>query len=410
MDHAAATPVDARVIDTMNAYSEVNYGNPSALHKEGVSARAAVEGARKNIADILGAQPDEIIFVGSATESIALGLVGTVRAWRKAHPDQTPHIIVSAIEHDAVLETARVLEAQDVHVSIIPVTEEGIVDCGELAKAITEETVLVSMMYANNEIGTIQPIKEIAKIIRKWKKEYRGTVRSEKEKGDARYPLFHTDACQAVNYCDIRVPTLGVDLLTMNAAKIYGPKGIGLLYCARETPIEPMIVGGGHERGLRAGTENVPGIMGFAEALSITRTLSEHESARLAEIRDALIKKLEVEIPTMVINGSTTLRLPNNIHFSLPHVDHEFLALLFDANGIAVATKSACNEFDAETSHVLQALHNASPGTAPVSGIRLSFGRSNTLSDIDLFIQTLKKILPVAYASSSNVHSSDAML
>ncbi len=388
LDHAAATPLDPKVLEVMQPFLSGAYGNPSGIHQEGVLARKAIEGAREVIAKILDGHADEIIFTGSATESANLALVGSVRAWQEAHPGKKPHIIVSAIEHDAVFEPVSVLERAGVRVTRIGVNSEGIINLGELKDALTMETVLVSVMYANNEIGTIQPIEEIAKIIRKWKKEYRGVVRTEKAEGDARYPLFHTDACQAANYCALRIPKLGVDLMTLNAAKVYGPKGIGLLYALREVPLLPMIVGGHQERGLRAGTENVSGIIGFARALHLAQAVREEESLRLSAIRDAGFALLEKITPHIVINGGKPLRLPNNINFSIRGVDHEFLALALDAQGFAVATKSACNELDAETSHVLEAL-----GGENKSGIRLSLGRNTTLANIEHFIEVLKNIL-----------------
>jgi cysteine desulfurase len=341
-DHASATPVDSRVLAAMESFWGVEYGNPSAIHKEGVFAHRAVDDARARTAALFGVHADEIYFTASATESANLAIIGTVRAWQETHPEQVPHIIVSAIEHDAVLEPARILASEGIRVSYLPVDEEGIVAFGALKEMITPETVLVSVMYANNEIGTIQPIREIAKSIRKWKKEHRGVVRTEKPKADDQYPLFHTDACQAANYCDIRIPSLGVDLLTINAAKVYGPKGIGLLYALRGTPFLPMIVGGAQERGFRSGTENVPGIVGFAEALVLAREIAEQESARLTLLRDHMMLKLRALSPKIIINGSVSARLPNNVNFTVPDVDHEFLCLALDAAGFAVATKSAC--------------------------------------------------------------------
>jgi cysteine desulfurase len=387
LDHAAATPVDPRVHKAMEPFWSEAYGNPGAIHAEGVASKKAVNDARKKIATELGVHADEIIFTGSATESCNLALIGTVRAWQKAH-DAIPHIIVSAIEHDAVLGAAQVLEAKGVRVTRLSVNSEGLIDLEVLKEAFTKETVLVSVMYANNEIGTIEPIKEIAKAIRKWKKDVRGVVRDAPPSGDDIYPLFHTDACQAANYCDMRIPTLGVDLLTMNSAKIYGPKGVGLLFAARGTPLVGVIVGGGQERGFRGGTENVPAIVGFAEAFLIARGIAAKESQRLTEIRDYTIDKLE-KIEGLIVNGSKTERLPNNINFSLPHVDHEFIVLALDARGIAVATKSACNEQDAETSHVLVALRQQDTRFCPLSGIRLSLGRATTQEDIDVFIDAL---------------------
>ncbi|MDO8521219.1 MAG: cysteine desulfurase family protein [bacterium] len=440
-DHAAATPVDPRVLRAMEPFWAGDFANPGAIHKEGVAAKKAAEEARAKIATLLGIHVDEIVFTGSATESANLALFGAVESWRRSHPNETPHIIVSAIEHDAVLEPARKLEETGVLVTWLPVDVRGIVRLDVLKKSLTKNTVLVSVMYANNEIGTIQPIREIAKILRKWKKEVRGVTRdrkSEKEANfsevaplkaeerpqaanDARYPLFHTDSTQAANYCDMNIPRLGVDLLTMNAAKIYGPKGIGLLALLRNIPLKPQIVGGGHEGGRRAGTENVPGIVGFAEAFRVTQEMREKESERLILLRDHAVGELkkisetqdwrkntrsgleevspkarpcifsQAPCPILIINGDEVLRLPNNINFSVPGVDHEFLALQLDAKGFAVATKSACNENDAETSHVLTALRKADGTTFPKSGIRLSFGRSTTKKEVGLFLAALRE-------------------
>ncbi|HXK31287.1 MAG TPA: cysteine desulfurase family protein, partial [Candidatus Paceibacterota bacterium] len=341
------------------------------------------------------------------TESANLALFGTVGAWRRSHHKEVPHIIVSTIEHDAVLESARKLEAEGVRVTWLPVDRRGVVDLGVLKDALTENTVLVSVMYANNEIGTIQPVRDIAKVIRKWKKEHRQMTRDRKVEGDERCPLFHTDAVQAANYCDMSIPRLGVDMLTMNAAKIYGPKGVGLLALLRGTPLEPLLVGGGHEDGRRAGTENVPAIVGFAEALRIAQEMSKKESKRLVTLRDYAIGELRkirgIQGPTLrinpqgrtlysgpSINGDEVVRLPNNVNFSLPGIDHEFLALQLDAKGFAVATKSACNETDAETSHVLAALREADGTDLPQSGIRLSFGRSTTKKDVGAFLSVFR--------------------
>lgn len=390
-DHAAGTPVDPRVLRAMQPYWNECFANPGAIHKEGVLARAAVEGARASIAEVLGVHADEIVFTGSATESVDLAITGTLLAWRTTHPNATPHVVVSAIEHDAVLESVRRLEGQGVRVTRLPVDRRGVVDIDLLRSALTKETVLVSIMYANNEIGTIQPIRAIAALIRKWKKEVRQTRRDRSTEGDERYPLFHTDATQAANYCDLSIPRLGADLLSMNAAKIYGPKGIGLLAVLRGTPIEPVIVGGGHERGLRAGTENVPAIVGFAEALRIAERLKAKECARLTGLCDHVMHELK-KVSGLLVNGDEHERLPNNVHFSLPDVDHEFLALRLDAKGFAVATKSACNETDAEVSHVLSALRGAEGTQGPLSGIRLSFGRGTTKKDVDALLAALRKL------------------
>src|SRR3989344_2826543 len=390
LDHAAATPVSTEVQKAMALYWGETFGNPSSIHEEGVLAKSAMANARRSIAEELGVHADEIIFTGSATESCNLELRGTVMSWRQNHPEQTPHIVVCAIEHDAVLAAARALEREGATLSIISVDKEGIIDIDELLRAITKDTVIISIGYANNEIGVVQPIRAIARAIRNWKKEVRGTSRDVRAEGDDCYPLFHTDACQATNYLELRVPQLGVDLMTLNAAKIYGPKGIGLLFVGRTIPVYPLITGGGQERGLRAGTENIPLIVGFAEALRIAASERRNECDRLMQLQDYLIAELQTQ-EDVTINGSLTSRLPNNINIALRGADHEFVTIALDAKGIAVSTKSACNEADAEHSHVLMALQAAGHDGEP-SGLRISLGRSTTKKDIDLFLFALLEI------------------
>ena len=391
LDHAAATPLDPRVKEAMDPYWSSEFGNPSAIHKEGVTARLAINHARGTIAKEIGAHSDEIIFTGSATESCNLAIVGAVRAWKKDHPDRIPEILVSAIEHDAVLAPARLLASEGVRVTYIPVDMEGVIEMGALKSFMTLDTVLVSIMHANNEIGAIQPIVDVAKVIGKWKKEERGVTRDEAVVGDNRYPLLHSDASQSANYLELNVRRLGVDMLTLSSAKIYGPKGIGLLFRARGTPLLPLIHGGGQESGLRAGTENLPLIVGFREALSIAVASRVHESERLTQLRDMLIGGLQ-GIEGVCMNGSLTTRLPNNVNFSLNGADHEFLVLALDAKGIAVSTKSACNETDADTSHVLSALVVAGHKGGK-SGIRVTLGRSTTKEDIETFLSVLRHII-----------------
>jgi cysteine desulfurase len=382
LDHAAATPVDPVVRACMEPY-----------WSEGVSARRALDAARSRIAAFLGGvHADEIIITSGSTESANLALVGSVRAWKRDHPDKIPQVIISAIEHAAVMETATALVSEGVRVDVLPVDRNGLVVLEKLPSLLTPETVVVSVMYANNEIGTIEPLAAIAKLIRKWKKEERQVTRDKAITGDARYPLFHTDASQATNYCDMTIAHLGVDLLTLNAAKCYGPKGVGLLYVARGTPVAPLLHGGGHERGLRAGTENVPLVIGMAEALSIAGDKRAMECERLIPIRDALRARLCALFPDVLLNGSADHCLPNTVNFSFPDIDHEFLTLALDARGFAVATKSACNEWDAETSHVLLAIREADGSDAPRSGIRVTMGRATAMEDIVAFVDTLAEI------------------
>ncbi len=391
LDHAAATPVDEGVFTAMSPYLTELYANPSSIHKEGVTARRGVEDARSRIATALSVLKAEIIFTGGATESANLALLGTVEAWKKDHPNRTPHLIVSAIEHDAVFGAARAIEARGARVSVAPVTENGVLDTETLSTMIEEDTVLIAAMYANNEIGTVQPIAEIAKLIRKWKKEVRGVVRSERTIGDGRYPLLYTDASQAPNYLDCRVPHLGVDMMTLSSGKIYGPKGAGLLFVSRGVSLSPVFHGGGQELGYRPGTENVPAIIGFAHAFELATAIREDEATRLLSIRTQTEKLLKETFSDIIINGSGE-RIPNNINFSFPAVDHEFLALALDARGFAVATKSACSETEAEVSHVLLAIRDSGDDESPVSGIRVSMGRQTTIADMTEFVATLSVI------------------
>lgn len=392
LDHAAATPVASGVLAAMLPYFAEEFANPSAIHKEGVMARSAVENARNDMASVLHVLPDELTFTGGATESVNLAIVGAVSSWKNTHSSATPHVIISAIEHDAVFAAVRTLESVGARVSILPVDANGIVKVDELAAMITEQTVLVAVMYANNEIGTIEPLNEIAKVIRKWKKDVRGTVRSKKSEGDDLYPLFYTDASQAPNYLDCAPASLGVDMMTISGGKMYGPKGAGLLYVARGVALSPIVFGGGQEKGLRAGTENVSSIIGMKEALSMSVQIRVDEVKRLSEIQKATMALLLETFPNILLNGSLVDRLPNNIHFSFPDVDHEYLALALDARGFAVATKSACSETEAEISHVLLALRSKGD-ERPKSGIRVTMGRSTRMEDMSEFVATLLVIM-----------------
>ena len=267
------------------------------------------------------------------------------------------------------------------------------IDLATLSSLIAMDTVIISLMYANNEVGTIQPVAEAGKLVRKWKKEHREVVRSHKPEGEQLYPLLHTDAVQAANYLDLNVPRLGVDLMTLNASKVYGPKGVGMLYKATDVALTPLLYGGGHEGGMRAGTENIAGIVGFAKALALAQEMREQESVRLTVLQTSLIHQLTSEIPNIIINGDIEKRLPNNINFSLPNIDHEYLAIVLDTRGFATATKSACNETDTEISHVLLAMREGESAGYPTSGIRLSMGRATIMEDVDAFVKTLKEII-----------------
>jgi len=377
-DTAAGTPVDRRVLKAMMPFlrgisSEAlaKEGNPASIHKEGVVASKAVETARAKIAKILFAHPDEIIFTGSGTESDNLAILGTAEMATKKH------IITTSTEHKAVLEPCRYLQKKGFKITYLPVDKDGQINLKELKESLTNDTFLVSVMMANNEIGAIQPIKEVAKIIRHYRKN-----------NNRRLPYLHTDACQAPRFLDLNVEKLGVDLLSFNGSKIYGPKGIGALYVRRGILLAPIVWGGGQERGLRSGTLNVPGIVGLAEALTICEQEREKESARLIKLRDKLIVELK-KIPNLKINGPDSQadnnqgralidekRLPNNINFSIKGFEGEQLVVELDAKGLAVSSGSACSSHDLANNNV-----------------RISFGRETAGADLNRFIKSLKEII-----------------
>jgi len=382
LDHAATTPVDNKVYATMKPFFSENFYNPSALYREGVVIRRAIEVARERIAKSLGCGIDEIIFTSGGTESDNLAIIGTIREYARTRAQiGKPHVITSAIEHPAILASCRSLVlGGEAEVTYIGVDARGIVNPKEIRDALCENTALVSVMHANNEIGTVQPIHAIAKIVRDWRR-----------KKNSPYPYLHTDACQSVNYLDTNVARLGVDMLTLNGSKIYGPKGIGVLYIKRDVVIAPVIRGGGQEFGLRAGTENVPGIIGFAEALAITERLKEEEAARLAPLRDRLIAKITAAIPDSFLNGDAKERLPNNVNISIPRVDSERLIIELDARGIACSARSACKSAEDGSSHVIMAL---SAGTDGLSGVvRFTLGRATRQKDVDYTAEALNEIL-----------------
>lgn len=392
LDNAAATPVDAGVMKVVSATLKKFPGNPSALHKEGVMARQALEVARGQIAGVLSAHADEIVFTSGATEANNMAIVGVVRAARTqsvAHP----HIIVSAIEHPSVLEVVRALEREGVLVDYLPVDQRGLVDLKELRKLITPETVLVSVMYANNEIGTIEPIREIAKEIRHAHKMHNSS-----------YPYFHTDAAQAANYLDLSTPSLGVDLMTLSSGKTYGPRGIGALFIKRGVKIAPLMYGGEHEGARRPGTEPVALAVGFAEALTLAQKMKVKESARVQKLRDALAQNILKKIPGSTVNGGLTCALPNIMNISFPNIESELLVIYLDAAGIAVSGKSACKSVEGGASHVILAIGKAE--TEQAGAIRFSLGRETTSTDITYTTKELSRIaslLREAHSQSDGV-------
>ena len=362
MDHHATTPVDPRVLEAMLPYFTETFGNAASIdHLHGHAAQEAVEASRESIARFIGAKAaEEIIFTSGATESDNIALVGVAEAYgRKGN-----HIITSAVEHKAVLDTLEYLAEKGVQVTVLPVDQYGMVDPSDVGKAITDKTVLVSIMMANNEIGTIQPVKEIGRIA--------------KEHG----VFFHTDAAQAVGHIPVDVEDMNIDLMSFTAHKIYGPKGIGALYVRRRRPRvkpAPVIHGGGHERGIRSGTLNVPGIVGLASALKISDREMQHEGMKLKKWAGLMLDNLTEAIDGLELNGHPEMRLPQNLNFYIPKIDSR--ALILDMRDIvAISVGSACTSTKVEPSHVISALGLG--GDRPFGSIRIGLGRGTTLDEV----------------------------
>lgn len=370
LDYAATTPVRPEVVDAMLPYLREDWGNPSSIHVHGQAARAAVEGARRQVAALIGARdPDEIYFTGGGTEADNWALKGVAFA----HRARGNHIITSAIEHHAVLESCHFMEKQGFTVTYLSVDGNGLVAPGAVKKALTPGTILVSIMHANNEVGTIQPLAEIGAITR------------------AAGVYLHTDAVQTAGHIPVNVDELKVDLLAISAHKIYGPKGVGALYVRRGIELEPFIHGGGQERGWRSGTENVPGIVGFGKAAELAAAELESEAGRITLLREKLIQAILLTIPGTRLNGHSQQRLPNNVNISFDYIEGEPICLNLDLAGISVATGSACSSENAAASAVLTAL-----GLTPVQArgaIRFSLGKWTTESEINKVMAVLPGII-----------------
>ena len=368
LDYAAAAPARKevrKVVRSMEKY----FANPSSGHDAGNRAKWMIEGAREKIKEIMNASSkDKIIFTASGTESLNLAIKGVAQAYRK----KGSHIITSTIEHKAVLETCKFLEGEGFKVTYLKVDQYGRVNPKEVEKAITKKTILVSIMYANNEVGTIQPIKEIAAIAKKKK------------------VLFHTDACQA-GFLALDVQQLGVDLLTLNSNKIYGPKGAGLLYLRKGVEIQPLIHGGGQEYGLRSGTENVAAIRGFGKALGLAQREKEQENKRLQELRAYFVSEVRKKILNTLLNGHPTERLPNNVHLSFAGVEAETVLYYLSLQGIFASAGSACTANEIEVSHVLKAMNV--PEKLARGSIRFSLGKYTGKRDIDKVIAVLVQVV-----------------
>ncbi len=381
-DYAASTPVDPGVLKSMMPYFGEKYGNAASIHSFGQEAQIAIDEARTKVANFFECSFSEIIFTGSATESINLAIRGAIKASWAAVKDKKTHIVTSQIEHEAVLDTCRDLEKEGVEVTILPAGADGFVKPEDVKSALKENTALVSIMYANNEIGTIQPIKEIGRIVKDFRSG-RGGV----------YPLFHTDAVQAVNFLDCGAERLGVDLLSFSGQKIYGPKGVGGLYRKEGTSIKPIITGSGQEFGLRSGTSNVPLIVGLAQAVALLPEMKKL-AGQIEQLRDRLIERVIKEIPGAKLNGSLENRLPNNANLNFGAVKSKIdssLIVALDLAGFAISAGSACQSKAQKPSHVLTAI-----GLSPLDvkkSIRVSFGKTTTMEEIDGLVEALKKIL-----------------
>jgi len=369
LDYAATTPVHPDVLNAMLPYFTDNFGNPSSIHSYGLEAREAIEKARGNVASLINARSDEIVFTSGGTEADNFALQGVCFA----NESKGNHIITTAIEHHAILETCKFLEKKDFHVTYLPVDKYGMVAPADVKKAITPKTVLISVMHANNEVGTIQPLAEIGRIAR-----------------DAGV-YFHTDAVQTFGHIPVDVNELGVNLLSVSAHKLYGPKGIGALYIRKGTRIATFMHGGGQEGGRRAGTENVPGIVGFGKAAEIARREMAEEAARLTVLKDKFIAELQERIDNIHLNGHPTERLPNNINISVSYVEGEAMLLNLDMQGIYASTGSACSSGNLEPSHVLIATgcsHEQAHGS-----LRFTLGKWTTEEELQNVLDVLPGIV-----------------
>lgn len=367
MDHSATTPVDPLVVEAMLPYFTEKFGNASSLHSFGQEAAETLSEARIQVAESIGALEEEIIFTSGGTESDNIALQGVL----SREGGKRQHIITSVIEHPAVLNTCAFLESIGHEVTYVPVDSEGIVDIGKIETAVRDNTALISVMHANNEIGTIQPIKEIAGIA----------------KDNDVY--LHTDAVQSVGKIPVDVDEMGVDMLSISSHKIHGPKGLGVLYVREGTSLNPVIFGGGHERGLRPGTENISGIVGLAKAVSLARERLGTDSMHMGRLRDSLIKGVFDTIVDVRLNGHAKQRLPNNANLSFRYVEGESLLMMLDMAGIAVSTGSACSSKSLHSSHVLDSI-----GLEPdyIHGsVRVSLGRENTMEEVEYLIGSLQE-------------------
>lgn len=371
MDHAGTTPVRPEVVEAMLPYFTENFGNASTIYSYGREAKKALEDSREKVAQLIGADAKEIYFTSGGTEADNWALRGVTAANIK----KGNHIITSSIEHHAVLHTCEDLERQGFKITFLPVDENGLVDVKHVVDAITDKTIMVSIMHANNEIGTIEPIKAIGEAIKQKKPDI----------------IFHTDAVQTVGKIPVDVNDLGVDLLSMSSHKIYGPKGIGALYIRKGTKISPFMTGGAQESKRRAGTENIPGIVGFGKAAELAKSELQEQYDKLIKLRDKLINGIMETIPYTRLNGHPTLRLPHNVNFSFEFIEGESMLLNLDMKGICASSGSACTSGSLDPSHVLLAI--GLPHEIAHGSLRLTLGRDNTEEDVDYVLEVLPGIV-----------------
>ena len=371
LDNAGTTPLDSKVLEAMVPYFTQHFGNPSSLHSVGQEARYALDEARERVAGVLNCRPREIVFTAGGTESDNAAIHGVATALHETGN----HIVTSSVEHHAVLHACQYLESRGFEVTYLSVDADGMVQPEAVYNAINERTTLVSIMYGNNEIGTINPISEIAKSVKKRAEELSRTI------------VFHTDAVQAAGYLSLDVAELGVDLLSLSGHKFHGPKGTGVLYMKRGSPYLPLIHGGGQERDRRSGTENIPGIIGLSLALEAADTVREETSQRCAALRDRIIDSVLQQIPGSRLNGHATQRLPNNANFSFTGVEGEPILLGLDMARIAASSGSACSSGSLEPSHVLLALGQSAEIAR--GSLRLTLGRDNTEDEVEYLLGVL---------------------
>jgi cysteine desulfurase len=378
LDYASITPVDKRVVAEMDRVSGVTFANPSALYKEAIVAKDFITESRNKIAKILNSRKDEIIFTSGGTESNNFALLGLFEANKKSVSN--PHIITTKIEHPAILEVCKEIERRGGEVTYLPVSKEGIVALKDIREALKKNTILVTVSYANNEIGMVQPIHDIGRLI----KDFR-------QKNNTNFPYFHTDACQAGLYLSLNVLKLGVDLLTLDGIKMYGPRSSGILYVKSDVEIHPVIFGGGQEGGLRSGTENTGVIAGLGVAMELAEKMKEKESLRLSKLRDYAIDSIIKNFPTARLNGSKEFRLPNNINFCFSGLDAEFAVISLDVFGICASYSSSCRTLKEDSSSYV--IENLGIDGCDKSSLRFTLGRDTNKSDIDTLITVLKKIV-----------------